>query len=225
MKSTPTLAQRMRLWTAPPPLKAIARLAGPCGMRVLDIGCGFGSPQKFKRYLPDCEYHGLDRTEEFLEPRDKSLMERFYLADLEKDTLAALPDGYFDAIVLSHVIEHVLNGEVCLQKLAPKLRSGGVIYIEYPGAKSLNVPHAKPGKFLHFHDDPTHVRVYSVPEVSNVMLRSGCMIVRAGTRRDLPRLLATPLLALRGLLVYRHVWSGRLWDAFGIAEVVIARRR
>jgi len=89
----------------------------------------------------------------------------------------------------------------------------------------LNVPHSGPGSFLHFHDDGTHVRVYSVVEVSNIMLRAGCKIITAGTRRDLPRLLLTPVFAARGLLRYGNIFSGRLWDAFGIAEVVVARRR
>lgn len=175
--------------------------------------------------IPECEYSGLDRTKAFLLAGDEQTMHRFYQVDLEADPLDGVPDGYFDAIVLSHVIEHLSNGEVCLQKLVAKLRSGGIIYIEYPGAKSLNVPHAGSGMFLHFHDDPTHVRVYSVVEVSNVMLRAGCEILRAGTRRDLPRLLLTPFLAARGLLRHGNIFSGRLWDGFGIAEVVVARRR
>ncbi|MEO8372397.1 MAG: class I SAM-dependent methyltransferase [Candidatus Solibacter sp.] len=214
----------MPIWLAPPAIKSITRHAGAASLRVLDVGCGFGSARTFKQYLPDCEYHGLDRTEEYLYPEDKGCMYRFYQANLEEDSLDTVPDGYFDAIVLSHVIEHLINGEKCLQKLALKLKPGGIIYIEYPGVRSLNVPHARSG-FLHFHDDPTHVRVYSVAEVSNIMLRAGCDIIRGGTRRDGLRLLLTPILALRGLIKYRHIWSGRLWDVFGIAEVVVARRR
>lgn len=217
--------REVRLCAAPPAIKSIARLAGGGSVRILDVGCGFGSAQNFKRYLPECEYHGLDRTTEYLLAGDRKVMHRFYQADLETNSLDEVPDTYFDAIVLSHVIEHLHEGEACLQKLATKLRSGGIIYIEYPGARSLNVPHSGPGSFLHFHDDGTHVRVYSVVEVSNVMLRAGCNIVRAGTRRDWPRLLLTPVFAARGLVQHGNIFSGRLWDAFGIAEVVVARRR
>lgn len=192
-------------------------------VRILDIGCGFGSPSMFKRFCPGCEYHGLDRSEEWLLPQDKAQMQRFYTADLEKDTLEAVPGEFFDAIVISHVIEHLSNAENCLPQLARKLKHGGVIYIEWPGIGSLQVPHAKTG-FMHFHDDPTHVRLYSVGEVSNIVLRSGCKIIRAGTRRDPLRFMLSPVLALRALILKRDMWSGRLWDFFGIAEFVVARR-
>jgi ubiquinone/menaquinone biosynthesis C-methylase UbiE len=225
VNSAQRFAHRLKLCAAPPHVKSIARWAGGGRIRVLDVGCGFGAAQKFKRYFPECEYHGLDRTKEYLLAGDQQVMHRFYLADLETSSLGEVPDNYFDAVVLSHVIEHLHEAEVCLQKLATKLKSGGIIYIEYPGARSLNVPHSGPGSFLHFHDDGTHVRVYSVVEVSNIMLRAGCKIITAGTRRDLPRLLLTPVFAARGLLRYGNIFSGRLWDAFGIAEVVVARRR
>ena len=208
---------------APPSIKWIARLVTTKNIRVLDVGCGFGAPSMFKRFYPNCEYHGLDRSEEHLLPGEKERMHNFYSADLENDDLEALPDGYFDAIVVSHVIEHILNGENCLRRLSLKLKHGGIVYIEFPGVRSLAVPHAKRG-FLHFHDDPTHVRLYSVGEVSNVLLRSGCSIVRAGTRRDPYRLLLSPALALRGIIMQGDVWSGRLWDMFGIAEFIVARR-
>jgi SAM-dependent methyltransferase len=144
-------------------------------------------------------------------------------ANLETDSLEALPDDYFDAIVVSHVIEHLINGENALERLPRKLKRGGIIYIEYPGVRSLRVPHARKG-FLHFHDDLTHVRLYSVAEVSNILLRSGCRIERAGTRRDVIRLAMSPALAMRGLFMQGDLWSGRLWDLCGIAEFVVARK-
>jgi ubiquinone/menaquinone biosynthesis C-methylase UbiE len=213
----------MTFWLAPPSIKWIARLAAADPIRVLDVGCGFGAPSVFNKFFPNCEYHGLDQNEQSLLPGEKERMHRFYAANLETDSLDALPDGYFDAIVVSHVIEHLINGENALERLPRKLKRGGIIYIEYPGVKSLRVPHARKG-FLHFHDDLTHVRLYSVAEVSNILLRSGCRVERAGTRRDLIRLAMSPALAMRGLLMQGDLWSGRLWDLFGIAEFVVARK-
>ena len=209
---------------APPPVKAVVRLAGR-RPRILDIGCGYGSPRKWKHYIPECEYFGLDRTREFLLKDDFQMMERFYLANLDTDTLREVPNGYFDAVVLSHVIEHVWRGESCLKRLAAKLRPGGVMYVEYPGVRSLQVPHGGPGMNLNFHDDASHIRIYSLVAISNVLLRAGCSIVHAGIRRDWVRLLLTPFLAARGFLQHGNMLSGRLWDFFGTAEVVIARRR
>jgi SAM-dependent methyltransferase len=210
------------LWLAPPSIKWITRFSGRTG-RILDVGCGFGSSMIFRRFCPNCEYYGLDQDRKSLAPGDEAWMRRFYEADLDTDTLSHVPDAYFDAIVLSHVIEHLRHGEECLIRLASKLKPGGVIYVEYPGVRSLNVPRAKRG-FLHFHDDPTHVRIYSVPKISNVLLNAGCQILRAGTRRDPLRLSLSPIFAVRGILTRGDVWSGRLWDLFGIAEYVVARK-
>ena len=120
--------------------------------RVLDVGCGFGAARKFTRFCPRCEYHGLDRDKASLLPDDVSRMHRFYEADLETSDLSCIPDGHFDAIILSHVIEHLRHGEDCLRRLVSKLKSGGVIYVEYPGVRSLAAPHATGGGFLHFHE-------------------------------------------------------------------------
>ena len=62
-----------------------------------------------------------------------------------------------------HVIEHLHNGDKVLEGLLTKLRSGGVIYIEYPGIRSTRLPSMRGS--LNFSDDPTHVRLYSVPEI------------------------------------------------------------
>ncbi|NBV95614.1 MAG: methyltransferase domain-containing protein, partial [Actinobacteria bacterium] len=72
------------------------------------------------------------------------------------------PDNYFDGIWMVHVIEHLHNGDAVIQHLLPKLKSGGFLYIEYPGQKSTTLPSMH--GTLNFKDDPTHVRVYSVNE-------------------------------------------------------------
>ena len=92
MSLATSFARRLRLCAAPPSIKSIARLAGAGRLRVLDVGCGFGSAQSFKHYLPDCEYHGIDRTRDYLRPGDVEAMHRFYLADLESDSLDEIPE-------------------------------------------------------------------------------------------------------------------------------------
>jgi len=207
--------------SVPPHLKRFYHDFRGRQFRILDIGCGHHSPAKVKRYFPYCEYHGLDLEMVELDENDRRLMTRFYKANLETDTLDAVPDNYFDVIVMSHVIEHLHHGVEALNRLARKLRTGGLFYIEYPGWRSLGVPSAKAG-FLHFSDDPTHVRLYTLQEVVNILLANRFTILKAGTRRDRMRLLFTPLLLMRGLL-HGNLWSGRPWDAFGIAEYVYAR--
>lgn len=188
---------------------------------LLDVGCGFHAPSKTVSYFPNCNYFGVDRDIVELDSGDMEAMKEFYKVDLDTGDLSVIPDNAFDVIVVSHVIEHLHHGIDVLMLLATKLRKGGCLYIEYPGARSLAMPNAKRG-FLNFSDDPTHVRVYSLPEVANALLDAGLFIIRAGTRRDPFRLLFTPLFLLRGAL-RGDFWGGGIWDAAGNCEYALAR--
>jgi SAM-dependent methyltransferase len=192
--------------------------------RLLDVGCGYGSPAMTRRYFPRCRYYGIDRDPQTNRPEDLRAMEQYYNLDLDTDSLDVVPDEFFDVVLFSHVIEHLHNGLNVLAGLARKLRAGGTLYVEFPGLRSLRTPRAsRPGDCLHFCDDRTHVRVYALHEVVNVLLDGGLDVVRAGTRRDPVRLLLTPALFLYGCL-RRRPWNRALWDFFGFAEYAVARK-
>jgi SAM-dependent methyltransferase len=196
---------------------------GNSKFRLLDIGTGNHSATKTVSLFPACEYYGLDISREYNnDPTDFSLMKKFYEMDLTQLDFSTLPDNYFDAILVVHVIEHLHNGDKVLQGLVPKLKQGGSMYVEYPGAKSKKLPSMR--GTLNFHDDPTHVRLYSVKELTSLFTNSGCRVVSAGTRRSWFYASVTPfripLRWLRGKAVTGNVF----WDLLGFAEYVWARR-
>ena len=84
-------------------------------------------------------------------------MTSFYEMDLTLLKFDALPDSFFDAIWMVHVIEHLRNGDEVLKNLIPKLKPGGHLYIEYPGIKSTKLPSMHGS--LNFKDVCTHVRL------------------------------------------------------------------
>lgn len=190
---------------------------------LLDVGCGYGSPTDTLRYFPRCRYHGIDRDPKTNRAEDLKRMEAFYQIDLDKDGCDAVPDEFFDVVLFSHVIEHLHDGLPALAALTRKVKPGGRIYIEYPGPHSLATPHAGGGDCLHFCDDCTHVRMYALYEVVNVVLQNQLVIMKAGTRRDPVRLLLTPAMFVFNCLRGRP-WNRLLWDFFGFAEYVIARK-
>jgi SAM-dependent methyltransferase len=167
----------------------------------------------------------LDRSNYNNDDADFEKMTTFHKVDLATNPagLGAVPEGYFDAILMAHVIEHLPNGLDIVRRLAGKLRPGGRIYIEYPGKRSLSLPSMRGS--LNFCDDSTHVRVYDVRELANALLAERCRILSAGIRRDWPRALITP-----GNFLYQWVRDGSpsgvtLWDALGFAEYVYAQKR
>jgi SAM-dependent methyltransferase len=191
-------------------------------LNYLDVGCGNHMPRATKRRFPKWRYHGLDRADYNVDAADKAAMTAHYAVDLERDDLSTLPDGYFDVIVMSHVIEHLSNGLDVLVALTVKLKPGGRLYVEFPSVRSLALPSMKGS--LNFCDDPTHVRVYDVREISNLLLARGFRIVKAGRRRYWARVILFPVIVPLKLILRGRLEAGDFWDVAGFADFVFARK-
>jgi len=191
--------------------------------RLLDIGAGNRSANKTKYIFPNCEYHGLDKTKDYnYDETDFVLMSKFYEIDLTTLNFNAIPNNFFDVIVMSHVIEHLHNGDLVIQSLIPKLKKGGLFYLEYPGLRSTQFPSMK--GCLNFFDDPTHVRIYSLKEIYNLFLSKGIIPIKGGIRRNMIRISLLPFLIPLRIIKYGHLQGPDFWDLFGFAEYVIARK-
>ena len=124
---------------------------------------------------------------------------------------------------MAHIIEHLHNGDEVLVKLLPKLKPGGYIYIEYPGQRSTKLPSMY--GTLNFHDDPTHVRVYSTKEIGNVLKNHNCEVISSGHRRSWAYILFTPFHILSFAMRGKKIPGAVFWDLLGFAEYVFARKK
>ncbi len=193
-------------------------------VKILDIGCGSFMPGIAARAFPRCVYHGVD----IAPPKPEALrhMSQFFRLDLTTTDFAEIPNGFYDAILMSHVVEHIMNGESVIQALAPKLKPNGIMFVEFPSVRSLGLPTGT--GTLQFCDDETHVRVYEISEVANAMLRAGLTVVNAGTRRDWVRIALAPAaipLQIRTLISTGHLHARGLWDILGFASFVVAIKK
>lgn len=187
----------------------------------LDVGCGNHAVQKAKKWFPNCSYTGLDRDRYNNDDDDFNRMEHFHQVDLEQvETLEVLPDKAYDIVVMVHVIEHLKNGEDVVGSLCRKLRAGGGIYIEFPAVESLALPSME--GTLNFCDDPTHVKVYDVRELSNQLLEMGFTIKYAGRRRHPLLFVLAPVLIVLGIFKNRRVTAFGFWDLAHFADCIYA---
>lgn len=192
--------------------------------KLLDVGSGNHSASKTKRLFPNCEYHGIDMQKDFFnDESDYAAMTGFYEMDLTHLDFHSIPDNYFDFIRMAHVIEHLKNGDEVIAGLLPKLKQGGYIYLEYPGQKSTKLPSME--GTLNFYDDTTHVRVFSVKEVSGILTNNEFNIISAGTRRNISFLLAMPFMVMLNLVRGKKPRGNMFWDLLGFAEFVFAKKR
>lgn len=195
----------------------------PSDFKILDVGAGNQSASKIKKLFPSCEYHGLDlnRDTNYINS-DFEVMYAFYELDLTKLELSVVPNNYFDYINMSHVIEHLHNGDFVLPLLISKLKSGGYFYIEYPGRKSLNLPSMY--DTLNFYDDSTHVRVYSTAELRPIFESNNCQIISMGTRRNWYYIIALPLRVISSLIQVGKIRGNVFWDLLGFAEYLYVKK-
>ncbi len=192
--------------------------------RLLDIGAGNHSATKTKMVFPQCEYHGVDMEKDYNNSKeDFSVMKSFYELDLTRLDFLSIPENYFDGIWMVHVIEHLYNGDEVIKALLPKLKSGGFFYIEYPGAKSTSLPSMH--GTLNFKDDPTHVRIYSIKELSGFFESINCKVVKGGTRRNFWFMMAMPFRIIIYAIKRKKIQANVFWDILGFAEYVWVQKK
>lgn len=194
----------------------------PKPIKILDIGCGNHSPLKFHTYFgKEIKYVCIDKQIYNLDDNDFNLMDGFFIIDLEKDKIEDFIKDKFDLIYFSHVIEHLNNGYDILMQLRGLQNSGGILYIETPSPDSLKFPH-KMNSTLNFYDDPTHKKIYPLPDIISTLEKNGYKIIKYGYRRDYRRILISPFGILISAIFKKEIDGVLLWDIKGFANFVIA---
>lgn len=225
------LLQRIYNWfECPPRLLAVRRALERPPSLVLDVGCANRSPTITKRQFPDCQYHGVDYTEQTQRDQDRAHTDTFFRVDLEQpDGLSAIEDDRYDAVICSHVLEHLTNPYSLVPTLAAKTRVGGVLYIEVPSARSAKLPRAATGWFgikgcLNFQDDPGHRTMIDLAAVKALLIEQGFQAGPIRRRRLLRRVLLLPAYLLAGLVLRGYVPARVVWDVTGFADTLLATR-
>ena len=201
------------------------RLSGP-GLRILDVGCGNNSPTTTKHWFPGSSYSGVDITRYNNDDADMAAMDAYYEVGIDGSGYEAIPDGAFDFVILHHVVEHMADPDPILARICRKLKPGGYIWLGFPSVKSLGLPSGE--GTLQFCDDPTHIRVPTIPEISNVLLANRVTVLHAGTSRPFLRTMLgavlLPFAYLRKLFTGRFSGKG-LWYVLGFEDHVFGRRK
>jgi ubiquinone/menaquinone biosynthesis C-methylase UbiE len=110
----------------------------------------------------------------------------FQLCNLDYDTFK-FEDEFFDAILGSHVFEHINNEARLLTELRRVARKGARVYLELPTPESKDLPKrqllADAGinmSTLNFFDDSTHLRTFSLEQLSSLLEQAGFRVLTLG---------------------------------------------
>jgi SAM-dependent methyltransferase len=136
------------------------------GLRVLEVGCGYGDLLLYLRSR-GCEVLGTD-----ISP-DAAAKAAEYGLEVRCGEFArlGLPAAHYDVAILSHSLEHVPDPNVELRDLARVLKPGGHLYIAVPngcaGALEIYGPH---WPHLCF---PLHLWMYTPESLATLLRKHG----------------------------------------------------
>ena len=192
------------------------------GKEILDIGCGVDSVRKLKVMAPKAQFDGVDIEEYQMSEAGKRAMRAYHIVSPQNFWTHIAQGPSYDAMVLSHVIEHLDKPKEFLDMLLTKLKPGGGIYISTPCMQSIHFMSLRRG-CLNFYDDPTHKA--PMPLIAWADAISPAFQASKKVARNYGH----PLVFVLGWVFMPWVWLTRrkmpwMWYAKGFETVVVIRR-
>ena len=143
--------------------------------RLLDVGCATGFFLQAAQ-ADGWEVHGLEAN-----PYQADYAKRQGL-DVRSEAIedTTLPNGYFDAVTLFEVIEHVPFPMDVLRKVHRLLREGGMIFVYTPNFDSAE--RLIMGQEAHFIWGSNHLTYFTADTLADALTRGGYVVEHAETQ-------------------------------------------
>jgi ubiquinone/menaquinone biosynthesis C-methylase UbiE len=111
--------------------RALEQLPLDNGCRVLDVACGNGSFGEWFKSRLGAEMYGIDYSPVAVDLCKQKGYAEVKLVDLDKDPIP-FEDNYFDLVILSAVVEHIMSPEEVLEQACRRLKPGGKVIVLTP---------------------------------------------------------------------------------------------
>lgn len=167
---------RISNWQANNRLKILEDFTGPIrNKKVLDVGCGAGN---FLKLVKDkeCNVTGLEPDFVYTESNEVNIVNEF----LENYTT----DNKYDLLTSFHVIEHVENPNLFLQKCRDLLKDDGLLYLECPSIDRIY------GDTVDYFFWYAHLNTFSKNTLSAFLFKNGFEILKLGWNKDFVSVIA-----------------------------------
>lgn len=143
--------------------------------RLLDVGCGTGRLIWLLKQRGIENVSGIDQS-----PIAASIGRETYMVDVNSCSIFDFDQKGIDFVVISHVLEHIVDLSVMLVRLYDILVEGGRLYIEVPDVtqfmKFTDPRASEPWVYvrdLYTHFAPEHVNFFSPTSLKNLVTRFG----------------------------------------------------
>ncbi len=135
--------------------------------KLLDVGCGNGNLSSKLRDL-GWDVQGQDTDIKAKEFAEKKYNLTVHLGTLENISFA---DNTFDAIIMNHVIEHIINPIALISECYRILKPGGVLIAVTPNI--LSTSHKFFGQYWRGLEPPRHLYLFSELTLKEIASKSG----------------------------------------------------
>ena len=146
--------------------------------KILDVGCGCGTLGKDLKARNACHVTGVEIYSEAAQIA-KKVLDHVFTSCIE-DIIQELPTNQFDCIILSDVLEHIVNYVETLQDLKTRLIDNGCFVFSIPNISHWSVVRSllqghwdyTAGGIL----DRTHVRFFTLDSIIKLLHENGLFI-------------------------------------------------
>lgn len=166
----------------------VLKLAANTGTNILDVGCGGGGNAAVLKGAGKV-VDGITISASELEEAKKYLRDG-YIYNLENGLPPEIPDNTYDAVICSHVLEHIGFPQALLGDIRRVLKPGGKLIVALP-----NVFYYKYRFVLMMGEmkttdtgiwDYTHLRWYSLKSARYLLQTSGFEVLIADVSGEMP---------------------------------------
>lgn len=175
--------------------------------KTLEFGCGCGLFSELVRKELDAECWGVEIEAKSAEIASDKLHK--VIRSDAGDSLAALPDGYFDCIIFNDVLEHLQDPFSLLENIKRKLTNDGVVVLSIPNVRFWNNLRALVWRGEWDYEDAgildkTHLRFFTYKSLLKMFRRLGYEVLNIEGLR--------PTHNRKFRILNFLVWN-KLWDA------------
>jgi len=151
----------------------VEKMIGNKRYRILDVGCGNGS--LLQPFCTSQECYGVDISEIQLKKAQMKGIRTCHI-DLESERLPFAND-FFDLVICSETIEHLLDPDNLLQEIHRTVRLGGTFILTFPNVNQpiswlMQILFDLPSRYSARYKSP-HVRDYTLRIIKNVLVNFG----------------------------------------------------
>jgi len=144
-------------------------------VHLCDVGCGDGLGLA-RMSKPGWRVTGIDFDAAAVETGRQKFGQHLQVGDFQ---IAQLNERDFDAVTMSHVIEHVPDPIACLKKCSDLLKPGGKLVVTTPNIRSLG--HATFKENWRGLEVPRHLHIFAPNLLGDCARRAGLAVLRTGS--------------------------------------------